>query len=157
MGFSKAHYDFTAGKNPSDFAKKLGLKNLGISIFRLKRGEGFEFFHNHREQEEIYLCLSGAADLLVKEDERVEHIGLAQGDIVRMDPQTLRAIGNHNAGDALVLIAGACSHAYPAGFGHHDVIADVLSVVGQGETGFTFPQDLSKDDSSSNNVTDEEC
>ena len=41
---------------------------------------------------------------------------------------------------ARVLVAGAMPHTYPAGFSHHDVIADVLSVVGKGETGFSMPE-----------------
>lgn len=158
MGYSKAHYDFAAGKNPSDFAKTLGLKNLGISIYRFKRGEGFDFFHNHREQEEVYLCLSGTADLLTQ-DTVTERISLTAGDIVRVDPGTLRALGNQSSPEALVLIAGACPHAYPAGFGHHDVIADVLQVTGHGQTGFSFPQDALPNDAKNitPTTTDEEC
>ena len=129
----------------SDFANQLGLKNLGITIFPLKRNEGFDFFHSHREQEEVYLCLAGGADLIIRENQADgsfidSQIPLKEGEIIRVDPNTLRAIGNLSSEHALVLVAGAMPHTYPAGFEHHDVIADVLEVVGKGETGFTMPQ-----------------
>jgi mannose-6-phosphate isomerase-like protein (cupin superfamily) len=104
------------------------------------RGEGFDFFHNHREQEEIYVCLEGTADLMVRtaKDERVT---LHKGDVARVDAGTMRAIGNLSSEAATVLIAGACTHTYP-GYGHHDVIHDVLRVTGEGETGMTWPPSL---------------
>ena len=141
MSYSKGHYNFEeAGTGPSDFAQQLGLKNLGFSIYVLSRGEGFDFFHSHRDQEEVYYCIDGSADLIIlKDDNSKEQITLQRGDIVRVDPQTLRAIGNLSSERTVLIIAGACSHSYPAGFGHHDVIADVLSIVGKGDTGFKMP------------------
>src|SRR5690606_4443223 len=109
-------------------------------IHVLAQGEGFDFFHNHREQEEVYFCLAGTATLKVMEEGGVpEVLQLNEGDIVRVDARTLRAIGNASSPKAVVLIAGACPHPYPAGIGHHDVIADVFKVTGQGDTGFTMP------------------
>lgn len=143
MAYRKGHYHFKSASAPSDFAKQLGLKNLGFSVYALSRGEGFDFFHSHRDQEEVYYCIDGTADLLIlKDDENQERITLAQGDIVRVEPNTLRAIGNLSSDRAVLVIAGACSHPYPAGFDHHDVIADVLSVCGQGTTGFTLPKGM---------------
>ena len=141
MAYTKGHYNLDEPKNPSNFAEQLGLKNLGISLYVLSRGEGFDFFHNHREQEEVYFCLDGTADLIILSDDREkrERIILEKGDIVRVEPHTLRAIGNESSDRALLIIAGACSHSYPAGFGHHDVIADVLSIEGKGDTGFIMP------------------
>ena len=142
MAYSKGHYNLDEPKNPSNFAEQLGLKNLGISVYVLGRGEGFDFFHSHREQEEVYFCIDGTADLIILSDDRQnrERITLDKGDIVRVEPNPLRAIGNESSDRALLVIAGACSHSYPAGFGHHDVIADVLSIEGKGDTGFTMPE-----------------
>ena len=141
MAYSKGHYNFDkANDGPSDFAQQLGLKNLGISVYTLARGEGFDFFHSHREQEEVYYCIDGIADLIILNDDKTEErITINKGDIVRVDPTTLRAIGNQSSDRAVLIIAGACAHSYPAGFGHHDVIADVLSIVGKGSTGFKMP------------------
>ena len=142
MAYSKGHYNFDEPKNPSSFAEQLGLKNLGMSVYVLNRGEGFDFFHSHRDQEEVYFCIEGMADLIILSDDQKdrERITLGKGDIVRVEPHTLRAIGNLSSERTMLIIAGACSHSYPAGFGHHDVIADVLSMVGKGDTGFTMPE-----------------
>ena len=144
MAYKKGFYDISNPTQSSDFADQLGLKNLGMTIFPLKRDEGFDFFHSHREQEEVYFCLSGVADLIIREKQgdgsfNDTHVPINQGEIVRVEPQTLRAIGNKNSDHAVVLVAGAMPHTYPAGFGHHDVIADVLAVVCKGETGFKMP------------------
>jgi len=138
MAYRKAHYDLSAPAGPSNFAESLGLKNIGVTIHVFARGEGFDFFHNHREQEEVYLCLQGSADLEIAGD-KPERVHLDSGDIVRVDAGTLRAVGNHTSERAVVLIAGACPHPYPSGIGHHDVIADILVIRGRGETGFTLP------------------
>ena len=146
MAYSKGHYNFDKKNDgPSDFALQLGLKNLGFSVYTLTRGEGFDFFHSHREQEEVYYCIDGVADLIIlKDDKSEERIILKKGDIVRVDPSTLRAIGNKSSDRAVLVISGACAHSYPAGFGHHDVIADVLSITGEGSTGFKMPQSATK-------------
>ena len=146
MAYSKGHYNFEeAQEGPSDFARQLGLKNLGFSVYVLEKGEGFDFFHNHREQEEVYYCIDGVADLIILNDDKSEErIILNKGDIVRVDPATLRAVGNQSSARVVMIIAGACAHAYPAGFGHHDVIVDVLSIIGKGSTGFEMPPGLNK-------------
>ena len=144
MAYKKGFYDIANPTQSSDFADQLGLQNLGMTIFPLKRDEGFDFFHSHREQEEVYFCLAGVADLIIREKQgdgsfNDIHVPIGKGEIVRVEPQTLRAIGNKSSEHAVVLVAGAMPHTYPAGFGHHDVIADVLAVVGKGETGFKMP------------------
>ena len=159
MAYKKAFYDITKPEKSSEFANQLGLKNLGMTIFPLQKGEGFDFFHNHREQEEVYFCLVGTADLVIREKSADgtnsdTTIPLVQGDIVKVDPGTLRAIGNHNSDYSLVLVAGAMPHTYPSGFGHHDVIADVLSILDKGETGFKMPWYKAETDSEDN---DDDC
>ena len=138
MAYSKAHYDLAHPKGPTRFHESLGLQCLGVSVHVFARGEGFDFFHNHREQEEIYFCLQGSADLKIAGDDP-ETVHLDAGDIVRVDAGTLRAIGNESADQGVVLIAGACPHPFPSGIEHHDVIADVLVICGKGSTGFTLP------------------
>ncbi len=149
MAYKRAHYDLDAARTASGLADELGLKNLGLSVYVIRRGEGYDYFHNHREQEEVYFCLQGAADLMIAGDDpeelgKIERLKLKAGDAVRVEANTLRAIGNLSSERAVVLIAGACPHPYPAGFGHHDVIADVLSVTGQGKTGFKLPPEISR-------------
>lgn len=155
MAYSKAHYNLRQATGPATFNEDLGLQNLGVSIHVFAQGEGFDFFHNHREQEEVYFCLEGTAVLKVMEEGgEPQSVELVAGDIVRVDARTLRAIGNASSPKAVVLIAGACPHPYPAGVGHHDVIADVLKVTGQGQTGFTLPPYVKSD---THDHADEEC
>ena len=95
MSYQRGQYNFDESTGPSNFAEQLGLTNLGLTIFPLVKGEGFDFFHSHREQEEIYLCLEGSAVLLIKEDDgSVTELQFKRGEVVRVEPQTLRAVGN---------------------------------------------------------------
>ena len=153
MAYNKGHFDLAAPSGQSRFHDELGLKNLGVTVHVLARGEGFDFFHNHREQEEVYFCLAGCATLRIG-GEQPELLHLQPGDAVRVDAATLRAIGNDSCERAVVLITGACPHPYPAGIGHHDVIADVLTMTGVGETGFTLPPYIQ---TSSASFDDDDC
>jgi len=136
MAYAKAHFDLTMDRGGSTFGPDLGLSNIGLSIRVFARGEGFDYFHNHREQEEVYVCLAGSADLKIGGDQP-ETIEMEAGDAVRVDPKTMRAIGNLRCDRSVVLITGGCPHPYPSAIADHDVIADVLSVAGKGTTGFT--------------------
>lgn len=146
MAYSKARFDLDAtSTTTSEFPKLAGLNNVGFSVYVLGRGEGFEYFHSHREQEEVYFCIEGSADVIVAgEDPRAlqpERITLHRGDLLKVEPRTLRAMGNVSSDRAVLVIAGGCPHPYPAGHGH-DVIADVFQVAGEGETGFRMPPAL---------------
>ncbi|MEE8409904.1 MAG: cupin domain-containing protein [Myxococcota bacterium] len=143
MAYTFASCDLDAAPCGSMLATDLGLQNLGVSVYVFGRGQGYDYFHSHREQEEVYLCLDGVADLILAGDDpnnlQTERLTLHRGDVVRVDPATLRAVGNSSSDRAVVLIAGACPHPYPAGFGDHDVIADVRAKCGEGQTGFERP------------------
>lgn len=148
MVYSKGFFDLDrTASGTSSFADQLSLQNVGVSVYVFRRGEGYDYLHNHREQEEIYLCIEGEAELVIAESSpaaelgRLERIALKRGEAVRVDPPTLRAIGNTQSDRALVVIAGGCPHPYPAGHGH-DVIADVHKTLAHGETGFKRPDFL---------------
>ncbi|MEM6532429.1 MAG: cupin domain-containing protein [Myxococcota bacterium] len=141
MGYSKGSFDFTTGSGTSNFPQQLGLTNVGFSVYVLERGEGFDYLHNHREQEEIYFCIEGTAELVIRGEAELIRVELARGEAVKVEPQTLRAIGNSSSERSVVIIAGGCPHPYPAGQDDH-VISDVHTIVGHGETGFTRPSYL---------------
>jgi quercetin dioxygenase-like cupin family protein len=76
-------------------------EHLGISRFRYGPGFRSEMGHRHREQEEVYIVVSGSGR--VKLDDEVHT--LRQWDVVRVAPSTIRAF---EAGpDGLELIAAA--------------------------------------------------
>ncbi|MEL6339242.1 MAG: hypothetical protein AAFZ38_05975 [Myxococcota bacterium] len=158
MGYAKGFFDLDQkASGASVFPEQLGLANVGLSVYVLNRGEGFDYLHNHREQEEVYLCVDGEAELVIAGDDAkhpdLQRIRIARGESVKVDPQTLRAIGNSTSDRAVVVIAGGCPHPYPAGHGH-DVIADVHKTVGHGETGFQRPAFLTHQPAGAD---DEDC
>ena len=82
------------------FARKhLDSEHLGVTYFRYGPGVRASTAHSHREQEEAYVVISGSGRIRL--DEEIHD--LRQWDVVRVSPQTIRAI---EAGDqGLELIA----------------------------------------------------
>jgi uncharacterized cupin superfamily protein len=75
------------------FARKhLDSTHLGITYFRYAPGVRSPIAHSHREQEEAYVVLNGSGRIRL--DDEVHD--LRQWDVVRVSPQTVRAI---EAGD----------------------------------------------------------
>lgn len=64
----------------------LSLTGAEISINNLPAGAGIPFVHSHRENEEIYLILSGRGKAVI-DGETVE---LEKGDAVRIAPEAKR-------------------------------------------------------------------
>jgi len=71
------------------FARKhLDSQHLGVSYWRYAPGHRSGTGHSHREQEEAYIVVGGSGRMKL-DDEIVE---LRQWDVVRVAPQTVRAI-----------------------------------------------------------------
>ena len=95
--------DSAAGRAPgieARFARKhLDSEHHGVTYFRYGPGVRASTAHSHREQEEAYVVISGSGRIRL--DEEIHD--LRQWDVVRVSPQTIRAI---EAGDeGLELIA----------------------------------------------------
>jgi mannose-6-phosphate isomerase-like protein (cupin superfamily) len=85
------------------FARKhLDSRDLGISLFRYAPGFRSETGHKHREQEEAYVVVAGDGRMLV--DGQV--IDLRQWDVVRVAPETVRAVEAGPSGLELIAIGG---------------------------------------------------
>lgn len=82
------------------FARKhIDSEHLGVSYFRFAPGFRSSMGHHHGVQEEAYVVVSGSGRMKLGD----EIIDLAQWDVVRVAPQTIRAM---EAGpDGLELIA----------------------------------------------------
>jgi len=85
--------DDSAGERAADlearFARShLDSEHLGVSYFRYAPGYRPSIGHSHREQEEAYIVLGGSGRIKLN-DEIVE---LRQWDVVRVAPQTVRAL-----------------------------------------------------------------
>jgi|SRR5919204_3422979 mannose-6-phosphate isomerase-like protein (cupin superfamily) len=66
----------------------LGLKNSGVSYQRIEPNFRVPFGHHHKQQEEVYILVNGAARMKLG-DEVVE---LKQWDAVRVPAETIRSI-----------------------------------------------------------------
>ena len=80
----------------------LGLEHSGISYFRVSPGFRLPFGHKHKNQEEIYVLVSGGARMKIEDEVR----DLEPWDAVRVHKDTMRSM---EAGDegAVFLIVGA--------------------------------------------------
>ena len=83
----------SAGERSPDiearFARKhIDSDHLGVSYFRYGPGYRNSMGHSHREQEEIYVVVSGSGS--IKLDDQI--LPLRQWDVVRVAPQTVRAL-----------------------------------------------------------------
>ncbi len=76
-------------------------EHVGLTHMRYGPDTRTPFGHSHREQEEVYVVLSGSGQ--VKLDDDIRDIG--QWDIVRVAPATVRAF--HSGPDGLELLIAA--------------------------------------------------
>ena len=75
------------------FARKhIDSEHLGVSYFRYAAGVRAPMAHSHREQEEAYIVVNGSGRIRL--DDEIHE--LRRWDVVRISPQTIRAV---EAGD----------------------------------------------------------
>jgi mannose-6-phosphate isomerase-like protein (cupin superfamily) len=95
--------DAAAGRGPeieARFAREhIDSEHLGVSYFRYSPGFRAPVGHHHREQEEVYVVVSGSGRMRLDE----EIVELRRWDIVRVAPETIR--GLEGGPDGLELIA----------------------------------------------------
>ena len=90
----------------SRFARKaLGLRQSGLSHFKLTPGFRVPFGHHHADQEEIYVVVAGSAR--IKLDDEV--VDLGPWDAIRVPAHLTRALEGGPEG-AEILAFGAPSH-----------------------------------------------
>jgi uncharacterized cupin superfamily protein len=85
------------------FARKaLGLEQFGFSYQKMQPGFRQPFGHNHREQEEVYLVLSGSGRIMVEGD----LVELRQWDAIRIPAGVTRALEAGDDGLEILAIGG---------------------------------------------------
>lgn len=78
---------FSAAQEPrTELHDKLALTGAEVSINNLPAGASVPFFHAHRQNEEIYVILSGKGSAIIDG----ETVSLAAGDWVRISPAAMR-------------------------------------------------------------------
>ena len=85
--------DNSAGEHAPDLEAYFGRKHLdsehlGVSYFRYGPGFRSGMGHSHREQEEVYVVVSGSGRIKLNDD----IVELRQWDVVRVAPATVRAL-----------------------------------------------------------------
>jgi len=98
----------TAGARSPDvegrFARKhLDSREIGISYFRYAPGFRAPVGHRHREQEEVYVILSGSGRVKLDDDVRDVH----RWDVVRVAPEVARAFDAGPDGLEMIVAGGA--------------------------------------------------
>ncbi|MEA2439105.1 MAG: hypothetical protein QOH76_529 [Thermoleophilaceae bacterium] len=85
--------------------RSLGLDAFGLNVVDIAPGERIpEHDETGRDQEEVFLVLSGDGAAIVVEDE--EH-DLPAGSFARLNPELKRTVANNGSGPVRVLIASA--------------------------------------------------
>jgi quercetin dioxygenase-like cupin family protein len=79
-----------------------GAHDIGVSHWRYAPGFRAQAGHRHRKQEEAYLVVSGSGEVLLDG----EVIELREWDLVRVDPQVLRAFAAGPDGMEIVAVGG---------------------------------------------------
>ena len=84
--------DSTGGRAPgvqARFARShIDSRDLGVTYMRYEPGVRSPMGHSHREQEELYVVVSGSGRMKLDDDVR----DLRQWDVVRVAPTTVRAL-----------------------------------------------------------------
>lgn len=107
-GVSRTHVDLDDPPHERFVAlrRDLGITTFGLNLMTFAAGERGRI-HRHGRQEEVYVVLDGALDLVV-EGETTE---LGRGDVVRVGPEVRRQLVNRGP-DRVVLLAlgGSAEH-----------------------------------------------
>jgi len=77
-------------------------RDIGVSLWRYAPGFRSPGGHRHREQEEAYLVISGAGEVLLDG----EVFELRQWDLVRVSPEVVRAFAAGPDGMEIVAVGG---------------------------------------------------
>jgi uncharacterized cupin superfamily protein len=84
--------------------RSLGLGSFGMNVVDLQPGERIPEHHEReRDQEEVFVVLSGDATMVIDGE---EHHAPA-GTFVRLDPEPMRTVVNRGTEPASILIASA--------------------------------------------------
>ncbi|MEA2421684.1 MAG: hypothetical protein QOF55_783 [Thermoleophilaceae bacterium] len=84
--------------------RSLGVEAFGINMVDIEPGERIpEHDETERDQEEVFVVLSGAAAIVIDGEEHA----LASGSLARLDPELTRTVVNTGSEPARVLIVSA--------------------------------------------------
>lgn len=83
--------------------ERLGLTSMEVSLNKDAPGKDVNFFHRHRNNEELYIFIKGKGEMLI-DDERFE---VEEGTVVRVQQEAKRAWWNSGAEDLYYIVIQA--------------------------------------------------
>ena len=101
--YAKTFMPLSKVKEKEFLSRPLGCKGVGFSFVRCKPGEGANYVHRHKVQEEVFLTVQGNGTIILDG----KRIAMPEGTIVRVGPAVYRAIGNDSNKDVVYMILGA--------------------------------------------------
>jgi uncharacterized cupin superfamily protein len=90
-------------KEKEFLARRMGCEGVGFAFVRYKPGQGAEYVHAHRVQEEVFITLRGKGTIILDGHRH----SMPEGTIMRVSPKIFRAIGNDSRRDVVFLVMGA--------------------------------------------------
>jgi uncharacterized cupin superfamily protein len=104
-GFGIVHPDDIARSGNWLLVRRtLGLEAFGLNMVDIEPGERIpEHDETARDQEEVFLALSGDATLVIDGEEH----DLPEGSFARLDPKRTRTVANNGPATIRVLVASA--------------------------------------------------
>jgi uncharacterized cupin superfamily protein len=105
MSFKLAHRDDVEKNGNWELVRRsLGLKSFGLNVVEIASGQAIpEHTETERDQEEVFLVLSGSPTLVIDGE---DHPARA-GTFARLDPEHARTVRNDGEQAASVLIVSA--------------------------------------------------
>jgi uncharacterized cupin superfamily protein len=84
-------------------SRPMGCQAVGFSFVRCKPGEGANYVHRHKVQEEVFITLQGDGTIILDG----KRVAMPEGTLVRVSPTVYRAIGNDSKQDVVFMVLGA--------------------------------------------------
>jgi uncharacterized cupin superfamily protein len=105
MSFKLAHREDCEKTGNWELVRRtLGVQAFGLNVVEIPPGEGIpEHDETQRDQEEVFLVLSGSPTLVIDGEEHRAR----EGTFARLDPEHRRTVRNDGGSPASVLIASA--------------------------------------------------
>lgn len=117
---TRHHLDFDALTGLTLPWRDLDAQSCALGWVRLEAGQGATFQHTHESQEEVYVVLEGAAEMVVDG----ERLRLERGDHLRVAPEAKRALRAAPDSGLFMLVAGAVGSGWPRHPGSRTLIDD---------------------------------
>ncbi len=114
------HVDFESLTGLTLPWRQLGAEACALGWVRLEAGQGATFQHTHETQEEVYVVLEGAAEMVVDGD----LLRLERGDHLRLAPQVKRALRAAADSPLFMLVVGAAGRGWPRSAASRTLIDD---------------------------------